>query len=114
MINPFIKLTGTDGYGSKRTLFLNVNQICGYFIDTRGHNTKIVSDAEIFYALETPEKISAMIQKYYDEQMHMEFIRDVLIGISSQMNNIDRHVIGFVCSNAKSTRNAMMEVLKDD
>lgn len=75
MINPFIKLTGTDGYGNERMLHLNVNQICGYYIDTRGHNTKIVSGAEIFCAIETPEEISAMIQKYYDNLMLSEYAK---------------------------------------
>lgn len=73
MINPFIKLTGSDGYGNEKTLFLNANQISGYSIESRRNITRVVSSAEIFYATETPEEIAAMIQKYYDKCMLSQF-----------------------------------------
>lgn len=115
MINPFIKLTGSDGYGNEKSLFLNVNQISGYSIESRRNITRVASDAEIFYATETPEEIAAMIQKYYDEKMRLAFIRSVLTGICSNPNfhNWDFHVWEFVSNNTVYLTDMMMKKMKN-
>lgn len=111
MINPFIKLTGSDGYGYEAQVFLNINNISGFCIHNNKNITEIVSGDETFYITETPEEVSAMIQKYYDKKLRLGFIQSVLTGISSDSNfqNWESVSSGVVC-----LADMMMEKMKND
>lgn len=83
MINPFIKLTG---FRDKQDIFISANKILSYNKHLQENYTKVEIDRLTIDVIETPEEIAAMIKKYYDDQMRMEFIKAALNGLCADSN----------------------------
>lgn len=82
-MNPFIKLTR---FREKQEIFILADKILSYNKHFQENYTEVEIDRLTIDVIETPEEISAMIQKYYDDQMRMEFIKAALTGLCSDSN----------------------------
>lgn len=110
MINPFIKLTGGGKDDVLHVQIANINGI----VPVNGFTEVSLNDCA-YIVKETTEEIAAMIQKYYDEKMRMDFIQSVLTGICANITVNDMTTDHrSLCIDAVQIGNAMMEVLKND
>lgn len=109
MINPFIKLTG---FRDKQEIFISADKILIYNKHFHENYTEVEIDRLTIDVSETPEEIAVMIQKYYDEQMRLAFIRAALNGMCSDSDEFQSW--DSVSKSAIHTANMVMENLKND